>query len=429
MVQKSTAPDLAQFSTDVLKAELQARRQLISSDPALGKANLSTYKHSEFIFKKSRCIIDKLKERLIRPDKNNIPLHKVCFKTAKPSASSLVFESIEHVFNKTNVLHDISFKVKAGELVCLVGPSGCGKTTLLHLASGIEKPTSGRILLNNNEVSGPNRFVPPEKRNIGFMFQAYALFPHLTVLQNIAYGLKGLSRKEATLKAMSVLAMVELEHYADKYPRILSGGQQQRVALARAIAPKPAVILMDEPFSGLDVYLRESLRQTTRRLLKEMCSTAIIVTHDPLEAMQIADRILVMKNGKIIQTGQADSLYRVPKDLFVARLFSKINEIEATVKNGAINMPFGCFPAPHFEEGEKVIFCIRQSAIKPYWKGTYGHVISTHFQGGFVELSISISGLAKPLTCLVQEDIAPSAGDNITIIVNPEGVMAFKVKH
>ncbi len=212
-------------------------------------------------------------------------------------------------------------------MVCLLGPSGCGKTTLLRVAAGIEKPTAGRVLINDSEVAGPDRFVPPEKRNVGLMFQDFALFPHLSILDNVAFGLKSLPREDARREALAALARVGLERYAGDYPHILSGGEQQRVALARAIVPRPAVMLMDEPFSGLDVQLRERLQEETLRLLRETRATCLIVTHAPAEAIRLGDRIAVMRAGRLVQAGKAEELYRNPADLFVARLFSEINEI------------------------------------------------------------------------------------------------------
>ncbi|MEO0809845.1 MAG: ABC transporter ATP-binding protein, partial [Pseudomonadota bacterium] len=339
--------------------------------------------------------------------------------------ASLTFENIERRFDQAYALRGVSLEIKAGELVCLLGPSGCGKTTLLRLASGIETPTAGRILLNNHEVAGPERIVPPEKRNVGLMFQDFALFPHLTVLQNVAYGLTNLNKKLAQKEAMSALARIELERFANHYPHTLSGGQQQRVALARAIAPRPAVMLMDEPFSGLDVYLRASLRRTTRELLKETRSTGIIVTHDPVEAVQMADRIVVMRNGRIVQVGHANELYRNPTDLFVARLFSEVNELPATVENGVIEMPFGRFPAPGFSDGAKVILCVRQRAVRPDWKGISGRILAAQFQGDLVQLTIGVTGLDKPLTSLMREEMTPAVGNDVMINVDPKGTMIF----
>ncbi len=190
------------------------------------------------------------------------------------------------------------------------------------------------MLINEHEVAGPSRFVPPEDRGVGLMFQDFALFPHLTILGNVAFGLKALPKAEARREALAALKRVGLANLADEYPHILSGGQQQRVALARAIVPRPAVMLMDEPFSGLDVQLREAMQEETLSLLRETRATSVIVTHNPEEAMRIGDRIAVMRAGRLVQAGDAEALYHQPADLFVARLFSEINEIGYRVGGG-----------------------------------------------------------------------------------------------
>ena len=200
------------------------------------------------------------------------------------------------------------------------------------------------MLINGHEVAGPSRFVPPEERGVGLMFQDFALFPHLTILGNVAFGLKALPKAEARREALAALKRVGLANLADDYPHILSGGQQQRVALARAIVPRPAVMLMDEPFSGLDVQLREAMQEETLALLRETRATSVIVTHHPEEAMRIGDRIAVMRAGRLVQAGNAEELYHQPADLFVARLFSEINEIGYRVGGGGIDTPIGMLP-------------------------------------------------------------------------------------
>ena len=342
-------------------------------------------------------------------------------------ATSLRFDRIGKQFEDIQAVDQVSFEVEPGEIVCLLGPSGCGKTTLLRLASGIDKPTSGSVLLGNQEVAGPGVFIEPNRRNIGLMFQDFALFPHLTVIQNVAYGLKRLKPDLAAEEAYALLVRVGLERYANSYPHTLSGGQQQRVALARAIAPRPAVLLMDEPFSGLDVYLREMLCQTTRELLKETRSTSLIVTHDPDEAMRLADRIAVMRGGQLIQIGSAEHLYHEPADLFVARLFSEINEVPAVVTNGVIEMPFGKFDAKGHDDNQAVVLGIRRRAVRTVKsnEGVPGRVLGTRFQGDLAQLTIAISGLEKPLTSLVREARAPSPGDDVSILVDPEGTLIF----
>ena len=220
------------------------------------------------------------------------------------------------------------------------------------------------MLINGHEVAGPSRFVPPEDRGVGLMFQDFALFPHLTILGNVAFGLKGLPKAEARREALAALKRVGLADLADEYPHILSGGQQQRVALARAIVPRPAVMLMDEPFSGLDVQLREAMQEETLALLRETRATSVIVTHNPEEAMRIGDRIAVMRAGRLVQAGDAEALYHRPADLFVARLFSEINEIGYRVGASGIDTPIGVLPAPGLAPGSRAVVCIRERGIR-----------------------------------------------------------------
>ena len=262
-----------------------------------------------------------------RPDTAEGASRPAAGRAAATIAARLTFERVERQFSASHALTGFSLDIAPAEVVCLLGPSGSGKTTLLRIASGIEKPTGGRVLINDFEVAGPRRFVPPEKRNVGLMFQDFALFPHLTIRDNVAFGLKSLPREDAAREALAALARVGLERYANDYPHILSGGEQQRVALARAILPRPAVMLMDEPFSGLDVQLRDRMQEETLQLLRETRATCLIVTHAPAEAIRLGDRIAVMRGGRLVQVGKAEELYRNPADLFVARLFSEINEI------------------------------------------------------------------------------------------------------
>ena len=195
--------------------------------------------------------------------------------------AQLAFENLVQVYDSLRALDGVSLTIEPGEIVCLLGHSGCGKTTLLRIAAGVEAPTSGRVLMDGREVSGPRTFLEPERRGIGLMFQDYALFPHMTILQNNMFGLKDLSSAEAGVAARRALSRVGLEHYANEYPHTLSGGEQQRVALARSIAPRPGVLLMDEPFSNLDRRMRDAIRDETVAILRETGATTIVVTHDP----------------------------------------------------------------------------------------------------------------------------------------------------
>jgi iron(III) transport system ATP-binding protein len=334
---------------------------------------------------------------------------------------------VERRYGDTYALHDFSLDIAPGEVVCLLGPSGCGKTTLLRVAAGIEKPSGGRILINEREVAGPSRFVPPEQRGVGLMFQDFALFPHLTILENVAFGLKALPRAEARREAYLLLSRVGLDHYAGDYPHILSGGQQQRVALARAIVPRPAVMLMDEPFSGLDVQLRESMQDETLALLRETRATSVIVTHDSEEAMRLADRIAVMRRGRLLQVGRAEDLYHRPAALFVARLFSEINEIALPVRRGAIETPIGSIAAPGIAEGETAILCIRERGIRldGNGRGLFGRVLHVKFLGDAARLEVAVAGFEASLRVRAHEGHGLEKGAEVRVEIDPARVLVF----
>ncbi len=348
-------------------------------------------------------------------------------RAAATIAARLTFDRLVRRFDNTVALDGLSFDIAPAEVVCLLGPSGCGKTTLLRVAAGIEKPTSGRVLINDREVAGPERFVPPERRNVGLMFQDFALFPHLSILDNVAFGLGALPREAARREAAVALARVGLWRYAEHYPHTLSGGEQQRVALARAIVPRPAVMLMDEPFSGLDVQLRERLQEETLTLLRETRATCLIVTHTPAEAVRLADRIAVMRAGRLVQAGKAEELYRDPADLFVARLFSEINEIPYTVVDGALRTPIGAFAVPGLNEGDQAILCIRRRAIRlgPVGAGLPARLLRSRFLGDLALLEVAVHGFERPLLTLVREGEQPPQGEEVSVSVDAESVLVF----
>jgi iron(III) transport system ATP-binding protein len=342
-------------------------------------------------------------------------------------AAKLTLEKVERRYAESWALRGVSLEIAPGEVVCLLGPSGCGKTTLLRVASGIERPSAGRVLINDLEMAGPSRFVPPEKRNVGLMFQDFALFPHLSILDNVAFGLKALPRDDARREALAALARVGLERYADQYPHTLSGGEQQRVALARAIVPRPAVVLMDEPFSGLDVQLRESIQEQTLALLRETRATCLIVTHHPEEAMRLGDRIAVMRAGRLVQVAKAQQLYNDPADLFVARLFSEINEVPWNVAGGALRTPFGTFAVPELHEGERAVLCLRQRAIRIVGpgQGLEARVLHVKLLGDAALVEAGVQGLEAPIKALVRESEAPARGAEVAISIDPERVLVF----
>lgn len=246
----------------------------------------------------------------------------------------LVVDQIEKSFEKNNpVVKKATFHVGKDEIFALLGPSGCGKTTTLRLISGFEKPDSGFVMLNGEILSSADHHVPPQKRGIGFVFQDYALFPHMSALQNVAFGLTGLPKYKRNVFAEEVLCRTGMGEFKDRSPAELSGGQQQRVALARAIAPEPEMILLDEPFSNLDAMLRTVTRKEVRSIIKKARMSAVLVTHDQEEALSFADRVGVMNNGRIEQIGTPEEVYYKPKTKFVAQFLGKTNLFEADVNN------------------------------------------------------------------------------------------------
>ncbi|ODA68749.1 Fe(3+) ions import ATP-binding protein FbpC [Methyloligella halotolerans] len=324
-------------------------------------------------------------------------------------AKPLIFDRVGRKFGRTSALNDVSLDIPPGEILCLLGPSGCGKSTLLRIAAGVERPTSGRVLLDGEEVAGPSRFVLPEKRGIGLMFQDYSLFPHLTVVQNVAYGLRDLGRAEARREAMMALDRVGLDAYAGRYPHVLSGGEQQRVALARAIAPRPGVLLMDEPFSNLDSRLRDRMRDDTLAILRETGATAIVVTHDSEEAMRMGDRIALLRDGRLMQLGSAEELYVAPNDIFAARFFSDLNEIPARVTAGRAETPLGSFEADGHADGSAVVVCIRQRDLKllPAGEGTSARIVDRRFLGDVLLVELAVAGLDRPIFLRPPGDAPP----------------------
>ena len=239
--------------------------------------------------------------------------------------NALSFRNVSCSFDGQKVVDDVSFDIAEGGIVCLLGPSGCGKTTSLRLAAGMEAPSGGEIYLGETCVSSASHVAPPETRGIGFLFQDFALFPHLSVLDNVTFGLHDMPDNKKKARALELLKAVGLSGFADAFPSTLSGGEQQRAALARAMAPRPKLVLMDEPFSNLDPQLRDQMRDLTLRLLKENRAAGLIVTHDAADAVRMADRIAVQNQGRILQMDAPSAIYQNPNSLDVALMFGPIN--------------------------------------------------------------------------------------------------------
>ncbi len=276
----------------------------------------------------------------------------------------LELDSIRRLFDGIPVVDGVSLRLDSGQVTCLLGPSGCGKSTTLRIAAGVDRQNAGRVMVDGVVVSDDRCHLPPERRAIGLMFQDFALFPHLSVAGNVAFGLRGMSRADRVARVGELLERVHLPDAGDKYPHQLSGGEQQRVALARALAPRPRVLLMDEPFSGLDNRLRDGIRDETLSLLKDEGTSVLLVTHEPDEAMRMADQIALMRGGQIIQTGAPYNLYNNPVDREAAAFFSDINVIHGVVRNALTETPFGQFLTPGLVDGADVEIVIRPQHLK-----------------------------------------------------------------
>jgi iron(III) transport system ATP-binding protein len=251
-------------------------------------------------------------------------------------------ENLSKSYGGVRAVQGFTLSVKPGEILALLGPSGCGKTSVLRLIAGFERPDDGRIAIGQRIVSGPDVYVPPERRQVGMVFQHYALFPHLSVADNIAYGLRGKQRGQAR----EMLELAELGGLESRMPHELSGGQQQRVALARALAPRPAVLLLDEPFSNLDAELRATMRTQVREILKRVGTTALFVTHDQDEALFMGDRIAVMNAGRIEQAAEPQTLFLAPATRFVAEFIGLASFLPASVDDGGLDTEIGFVPQP-----------------------------------------------------------------------------------
>jgi iron(III) transport system ATP-binding protein len=279
------------------------------------------------------------------------------------AAVRLQVQSLSCQFGGREVVSALDLQVAAGQVMCLLGPSGCGKSTTLRMIAGVEGPSAGRILIDGVEVYGASANLPPEARGVGLMFQDFALFPHLTVAGNVAFGLS-CDKAAKAARVGELLERVNLSGFQDKHPHQLSGGEQQRVALARALAPRPKVMLMDEPFSGLDNRLRDGIRDTTLEVLKDEGAAVLLVTHEPDEAMRMADEIALMRAGRLVQRGAPYNIYNKPADRAAAAFFSDINVIRGTSRGALTETPFGAFLTPGHADGAAVDIVIRPQHLK-----------------------------------------------------------------
>lgn len=292
-------------------------------------------------------------------------------------------------------IRDVSLTVARGEVLAVVGESGSGKTTLLRLIAGLEVPTSGEVVLNGVVASSPRGCAPPERRGVGLVFQDYALFPHLTVVDNVTFGLHSLNRARRHDRALQALELVGLREYARRYPHELSGGQQQRVALARALAPQPALLLLDEPFSNLDVVLRAQVRDEVGQILRAAGTTALFVVHDLEDVLSIADRIAILKRGTLQQIDTPEAVYHQPVDEYVARLFGTTNLLPGIPRGAGFDTPIGYVAVPGVRaHGGSVTLSIRPQDVEiaaSDAEGTPATVRQTRFRGDHQEVVLVLT--------------------------------------
>ncbi|MEQ8307502.1 MAG: ABC transporter ATP-binding protein [Hoeflea sp.] len=343
-------------------------------------------------------------------------------------AARLAFEGVDHFYGDQQTLRGVSLSAEPGEVLCLLGPSGSGKTTLLRIAAGIEPLHKGRLYLNDREIAGPSTHLPPERRGIGLMFQDFALFPHLSILDNVRFGLTALSSADARREALAALERVGMAEYADNFPHALSGGEQQRVALARALAPRPAVLLMDEPFSGLDSRLKDSVRAETLAILREARATAVVVTHDAEEAMRMGDRIALLRDGALVQLGTAEDLYHRPATIFAAGFFSEINVFESRVADGYAQVPVGPVKAAGFSDGTEVSVAVRLPGIEITETpcGVPARVLARRFLGVEELITLAVAGGEKPIDARIRAGQLRSGARDVSVTVNERDILVFE---
>lgn len=343
-------------------------------------------------------------------------------------AASLEFDGVCVELGNRPVLDNLGLTLRPGEIVCLLGESGSGKSTALRVAAGIQPVSAGALRINGELMSAPGRTVPPDRRGIGLMFQDYALFPHLSVLHNVLFGLKHLGRTAALEQARAALRRVGLAGREKDFPHQLSGGQQQRLALARSVAPRPGLLLLDEPFSSLDARLRETVRDETLAVLRETNATSLVVTHDPEEAMIMGDRVALLRQGRIAQIGTATEIYRQPVDLAAARFLSPLGEVETHVHAGMAATPLGPVAAPGFADGAAVIVAIRPvggAEINARGPGTPGRIVTRRDAIGVDLFEIKVDGLDAPLAIRQAANGTLRPGQDIFLSLNQEHVLVF----
>ena len=325
---------------------------------------------------------------------------------------SLILDEISHRFGAGDIVSNVTLKAVDGEIVCLFGPSGCGKTTLLRIAAGLEPLQRGTVSVDGAVVATPGRETSPDKRPIGFVFQDYVLFPHMTVAQNVAFGIEeGGRAREAIIR--EELAGVGLQGFEDRHPHELSGGQQQRVALARALARRPRALLLDEPFASIDTVLRRRLREELRRILRAREAAVVMVTHDPEEALALGDRVALMEAGRIVETASPETLYRAPRTIEGASLFPDSQTVGGVIRDGGIETAFGRFPAPDHRNGSGAVVFRRGALRATLDEAGALRVAESRFSGP--DWTVYLKGGVEDLLLRVEMAAPPRAGAPVSL--------------
>lgn len=344
----------------------------------------------------------------------------------KPSGQ-VEAQNVSRFFGEVRAADNLTFSIDKGEFFSLIGPSGCGKTTILRLIAGLDRPDGGAITIGGKMVAGDHFWIPPESRGVGIVFQDYALFPHMTVYQNIAFGLKDLAREETRVRIEEILSVTGLKGLEKRYPHELSGGQCQRVALARSLAPTPGVILLDEPFSNLDASLRDELRDETKRILKETGATSILVTHDQEEAFCLSDRIGVLNNGRLEQIGTPTEIYHRPDTRFVADFVGKADFLAGVVEGETVVTSVGVFPLERKQllSMKNVDLMFRPDYVDFTVDSSGNAVIAeARFLGAYILYKLQLSG-GQAIHSLKASTEAISSGVIVQTRINAVHTVAF----
>lgn len=341
-------------------------------------------------------------------------------------------KQLSHFFGEKEALINLNFSIDHNSIVSVLGPSGCGKTTLIRLIAGLEQIQNGEIFLEKSLVANKNLNVPPEKRSISYVFQDFALFPHMTVLENISFAAGSKSNKKQLID--QVINLSKVENFLDKYPHSLSGGEQQRVALARSIAVQPKLLLLDEPFSDLDINLKREIIDDTLHLINSLESSAIVVTHNAEEAMFLSDAILVMEKGKLIQIGTPHEIYFKPSNLYVASLFGETNIFRSKVIDNTCLTPLGRIKTSNLSNNQDVDVVVRPEAIKlnleksPLLNPNSGVVVDSKFLGNSAIIHMTVNDEKNNkhhIHSKVMGNFLPPPASSVSVTLDEDHVFIF----